>query len=187
MNELLIIIALVNGHFSINQQELSGQACFDVIFQSRINQRTSQFIFENANEGRMFGGCYITKTNENSSGDTTGDHNLIINAIANGNFITRIVEFGNQSACLLAANKVVNTATLLLNQTGDTGAVDAFCIDIGEELAEIDLYDGEDELELFDDEEGAEDLELLDDHEDREEMEQPDPLVEGAIIAMEMN
>jgi len=181
MNELLIIIALVNGQFSINQQELSAQACFEAVFQSRINQRTSQFIFENANEGRILGGCYITKTDQNSSGDPTGDHNLVINAIANGNFITRIVEFGNQSACLLAANKVVNTATLLLNQTGDTGAVDAFCVNTGEELEEIDLY------EEFDDEEDAEDSELLDDHEDREEMEQPDPLVEGAIIAMEVN
>ena len=186
MNEILMVIALVNGQLSFNQQDLSGQACFEAMFMTQINQRTSQFIFDNANEGRMLAGCYIKKTDETSSGDPTGDHNLLINAISNGNFTTGIVEFGNQSACQLAARKVINTVNLLLNHTGDTGAVDAFCIDTGEELDEIDLFDDGDDGDDADDGEEVVDPMLKDDQEPTPEMELPDPALEGTIIAMEM-
>jgi len=130
----------------------------------------------------MFGGCYVRETNPVSSGDTTGSHNLLVNAIANGNFTITNVKFGNQSARQIAAGKIVNTGTLLLNHTGDSGAVDAFCISAGEELKEIDLSDDADELdkpEILDDGSFDDEEEILEN--DPEDTVLPEPVIEGEV------
>ena len=125
MNELLIIIALVNGHFDFSHQKIKDGLCFQTL---SIVQKASQFVFKNANSGKVLGGCHILKTNKDSTGDETGKHNLNIHAMASGNYTSAVMVFRNKTACELAERGVENIGKILLKDEGDSGALEGSCV-----------------------------------------------------------
>jgi len=128
MTQILIIIALVSGQFNISHQKIKDDLCLGtVVLEQRAIKRVSQFVSENSNHSRILGGCHTYKTDKKSTGDKTSKHNLNILAIANSNYESAVITFGNLTACEIAANNVKNSGQLLLNAQGDSGALDAFC------------------------------------------------------------
>jgi hypothetical protein len=112
------------GQIDISNQKFKDGTCSDAV--QTVQTERIDFLSQFSNNGLTIGACTPLKIKGN--GDKTGDHNLNINAIANGNYTSEVMRFKNESACIEGRNIATAAGKLLLLRSGDTITVEAFCV-----------------------------------------------------------